>query len=230
MVNAILKSVWKVINMENNYQLSRIHNYVNGLMSKEDMYVLEREALEDPFLQDAIDGYRMQNGVDTKQLSILQQRLATRVQEQIGNRNQRFYSWQRLAIGMTAGVMFITVCTLILLRYLPNHQTVDMKEVVITDVAYEYTVTPFNVDGNVSPVGGWESFYKLLYTQYSNNQNYNGSLHITFDVDADKKANNIQIKGLKFDYDEELVDIIRNKIKWQGTKGDFALEMSQIGL
>ncbi len=52
--------------MENNYQLSRIHNYIHGLMTKEDMFQLEREALEDPFLQDAIDGYRLQNGVDAR--------------------------------------------------------------------------------------------------------------------------------------------------------------------
>lgn len=46
--------------MENNYQLSRIQNYISGLMNKEEMFQLEKEALEDPFLQDAIEGYRMQ--------------------------------------------------------------------------------------------------------------------------------------------------------------------------
>ncbi len=55
--------------MENNYQLTRIHNYVMGLMSKEEMYDMEREALNDPFLQDAIDGYKLQQGVDSPRRS-----------------------------------------------------------------------------------------------------------------------------------------------------------------
>lgn len=230
MVNVILKSVWKVRKMENNYQLSRIHNYVKGLMSKEDMYNLEREALEDPFLQDAIDGYKMQNGVDVRQLSLLQQRLASRVEEHASMRNKRFYSWQRLAIGMAAGVMFITVCTLLLLRYMPHHKKVDLKEVLISDALYEYEVKPFVDQSDVLPVGGWPRFYEILNTKYSNHQNYKGPLEISFDVDASNKANNIKISGLDFEEDDELIDIIKNKVSWSGEKAYFLMEVTKISL
>lgn len=230
MESVILRSVWKVRKMENNYQLSRIHNYVNGLMSKEDMHALEREALEDPFLQDAIDGYKLQNGVDIKQVSLLQQRLAARVQEQVSGRNKRFYNWQRLAIGMTAGVMFVTVCTLLLMRYLPKENTVDMKELVIKDVIYEYSISPLNNESDAVPVGGWETFYEVLNTKYSNSQNYEGTIHVRFEIDANQKAKNIKTSGFPAGMDEELEDIIRNKVKWKGNRGSFVLEMYKISL
>ena len=98
--------------MENNYQLSRIHNYIHGLMSKEEMFQLEREALDDPFLQDAIDGYRLQNGVDARQLSLLQQRLSRRVEDTVATRHAQYFTWQRLTIGATAAVLFVTLLAL----------------------------------------------------------------------------------------------------------------------
>src|SRR5690606_32814493 len=147
MESEILKFAWRIRKMENNYQLSRIHNYVHGLMSRDEMHALEREALDDPFLQDAIDGYRLQNGVDAKQLSILQQRLATRVQEQANDKNRRFYSWQRVAVGMAAGVMFMVVCTLLLMKYFPQNRNATLTEVEIMPVK-EYNVKIYPSEQN----------------------------------------------------------------------------------
>lgn len=228
MESVTLKSVWRIRKMENNYQLSRIHNYVNGLMSKEDMYALEREALDDPFLQDAIDGYKLQNGVDIKQLSLLQQRLALRVSKQEESRNKRFYSWQRLAIGMAAGVMFITVCSLLLIRYIPKMKPVETKEVVISDVAYEFDAIPLKSAPIALLDGHWQALNQLLNSNYSNSQNFIGTLNIRFDINKDKEAYNIHISGDGFERDEELEDIIRNKIKWNGEKANFLLDVRKI--
>lgn len=214
--------------MENNYQLSRIHNYVNGLMSKDDMYALEREALEDPFLQDAIDGYKMQNGVDTKQLSLLQQRLATRLQTHEQGKNRRFYSWQRLAIGMAAAVMFVTVCTLVLMRYLPKQKAADLKEVVLSEFVYDYHITPNHASNNAVPIGGWDILQEKLVGNYSNGQSFDGQVSISFKVDANQKATDIVIVGYGFEKDEELEDIIRNKVKWEGSQGDFILNIRKV--
>lgn len=216
--------------MENNYQLSRIHNYVNGAMSAEDMYALECEALADPFLQDAIDGYKLQNGVNVRQLSLLQQRLATRVEAQTKSRNKYFYSWQRLAIGMTAGVMFITVCSLLILRYLPRAKDNSIKEIMISDAIYDYSVSPFFNVNDVLPVGGWDSLYEALNLSYSNPLNYVGRLHVEFEIDPDKKIINLQISDRDFQADDELMSIIRHKIKWEGNKASFYLDIHKISL
>lgn len=213
--------------MDNNYQLSRIHNYINGLMSREDMYAFEHEALDDPLLQDAIDGYKLQHGVDVKQISLLQQRLATRVEVQGGERNKRFYSWQRLTIGMAAAVMFITVCSLLLIRYIPTPKSAYTSEILIADTGFEYSAN--STQSFAIPVGDWEALYTVLNTSYSNSQNYNGSLHVSFDIDKAGRAYNILISGVGFEDDEELQSVLRNKLKWSGTKGDFVLNIKKIG-
>lgn len=215
--------------MENNYQLSRIHNYVNGLMSKDEMHALEDEALNDPFLQDAIDGYKLQQGVDVRQLSLLQQRLATRIEDQSTHRNKRFYSWQRLAIGMAAGVMFIIACSLILLRYIPRQQILDMKEVVMKDAVYEYEI--ITKEGySVLPVGGWDVLYEILNKKYSNSGNYSGELTVRFNVDENKRATDIMISGDGFESDEELIEVIRKDVKWDGEQAYFILVIKKIDL
>ena len=214
--------------MENNYQLSRIHNYIHGLMSRDEMHELEREALDDPFLQDAIDGYKLQQGVDAKQLSILQQRLATRVQEQDAAKNKRFYSWQRLAIGMAAGVMFMIVCTLLLIKYLPQNRYAALKEVVISESTFDYLVIPNNIINDVSPVGGWEKFYDQLLSDYPISEESQVLLRVTFKVDDSHKAYDISIEGDVLAKYDELKSIIRNKISWEGSHADFSLQINKI--
>lgn len=216
--------------MENNYQLSRIHNYVSGLMSKEDMYSLEREALEDPFLQDAIDGYKLQNGVDINQLSLLQKRLSNRLHNYSDRRDIRFYNWQRLAIGLTAGVMFITVCTLLVIRYFPKQSVSTFREVIVSESVYDYSVVPFRSENDVIPTGGWGELYKILHSGYGNNQSYKGTLDIRFEIDSNKNMSNIRVSGEGYEYDEELVDLLRNKIQWNGSKAHFVLEIKALNL
>lgn len=228
MESGILKFVWRIKKMENNYQLSRIHNYVHGLMGSEEMHALEREALDDPFLQDAIDGYRLQNGVDAKQLSLLQQRLATRLATNVTERNKRFYSWQRLAIGMTAGVMFIIVCTLLLMKYLPQGSTLDMKEVVVSESTYDYQVIPNTTTNDVIPIGGWKKLYDQLLSSYSNSDEVEGGLQINFKVDNNQRAYNIVVEGKGNAQYEELKDILRNNIKWEGSQADFVMQIGKI--
>lgn len=201
--------------MENNYQLSRIHNYINGLMSKEEMYTLEREALEDPFLQDAIDGYRMQDGVNARQLSLLQQRLATRIEEQAVGRDRRFNSWQRLAVGMAAAVMFVTVCTLLLIRYLPNSDQNTLKEVhIMPDQVFSLTVNA--IEGE--PQKGWDTFESFM------NENYVGKYHQEQIVEISFAVKNGNPENLKIDGD--ITENLRQELKetllrYKGWEGDF---------
>jgi hypothetical protein len=215
--------------MENNYQLSRIHNYVHGLMNRDEMYALEREALDDPFLQDAIDGYKLQQGVDAKQLSILQQRLATRVEEQATDKNRRFYSWQRLAIGMAAGVMFMVVCTLLLMKYLPQQKTSALTEVeLMDDITWEYSIQQL-YGNNAEPVEGWSDFetYLLQYLSVENKSESNSK--ITFFVRYGK-VSDLTISNMEAENKKLLEDIIQNKFTWKGETAKFDLLYKKINI
>jgi len=214
--------------MENNYQLSRIHNYVHGLMSRDEMHVIEREALDDPFLQDAIDGYKLQQGVDAKQLSILQQRLATRVQEQATAKNRRFYSWQRLAIGMAAGVMFMIVCTLLLMKYLPSQKTATLTEVEIMPVK-EYNVKIEPSERNKGfPENGWNDVEKKISKAIENLNISDGREIISLEFDSDGKViGGVSEHSSLLDLDSSLIYEILKSVKWKGESTLFTLEIKR---
>ncbi|SRR5690606_36525158 len=216
--------------MENNYQLSRIHNYVNGLMSREEMYELEKEALSDPFLQDAIDGYALQDGVDAGQLSLLQKRLAARVETQSLAKNRRFYSWQRLAVGMAAAVMFVTVCTLLLLRYLPQ-RTAGLTEVEIMQ-EHTYSVSLQSYQEGAEPIEGWPAYEDYLNKNFQGDHYEEGVLHIAFKIDENGKPFEVheETNGrghLSFD---ELRKIIENGPKWKGGQARIAVDVHKMKL
>lgn len=206
--------------MDNNYQLSRIHNYVQGLMSRDEMHTLEREALEDPFLQDAIDGYKLQQGVDAKSLSLLQQRLERRIAEHAQRKNQFYFSWQRLAIGMAAAVMFISVCTLLLIRHLPNNKLDrSVTEVELMDDVLTQTIVHAMPNGDAQPIGGWEAFSTFVSGHYSG-INAEKQLEVLFKVGQDGVPFDIQPKVDRAEpIHEEVVRILQSGPKWQGKEG-----------
>lgn len=202
--------------MENNYQLCRIHNYIHGLMTKEEMYVLEREALDDPFLQDAIDGYRLRDGVDVKQLSLLQQRLSRRVEAQTVDRNKRFYSWQRLTIGLAAGVLFIVACSLVFFKFITNIPQKN-TEVILMETQLRVKTEPAT-QNSASPVVGWDQFSEELNSELRDFRS-NESLVLQFSVD-NGLAKDIVVKGASSQKTATLIhDFVQDKVKWTGKTG-----------
>src|SRR3546814_17167660 len=109
--------------MNTSYHIVRIQRYLNGELNRDEMYELEREALDDPLLQDAIDGYRLQKNVSHRQLSLLQQRLADSIAGQAKARNAFFFGWQGLGVEATECVVMVLVLVLLWMR----HQTAQQR-------------------------------------------------------------------------------------------------------
>ncbi len=211
--------------MESNYQLSRIHNYVMGLMSKEEMHDMEREALNDPFLQDAIDGYRLQNGVDTNKLSLLQQRLAAKLQQKEQEKKQRFYSWQRLTVALAAAVLFLVACSLILFNYL-NLRITDKNTEVILMEEHMRVKTDVNSHNIANPIGGWEQFNEELNSELRD-VNLHGTINLTFSI-KDGIAEDIQVLHSTDDKLSSLVSqFIEQKVRWQGDSLEITIEVGK---
>lgn len=204
--------------MENNYQLSRIHNYIHGLMSKEEMFQLEKEALEDPFLQDAIDGYRLQNGVDARQLSLLQQRLSRRVENTIATRHAQYYTWQRLAIGAAAGVMFVVLLALLYFRHF--HGEAERKtEVNLSEPENAVAIEPLLDGGDATPLGGWKAFEQYLNEQVKNDTQ-GGEVTVYFIISKEGLPTEIHAEGTPLQsLVDEAVRLLQSGAKWQGSKG-----------
>ena len=214
--------------MENNYQLSRIHNYVMGLMSKEEMYEMEREALEDPFLQDAIDGYRKQQGVDAQRLSLLQQRLAKKLEAKAADKKRRFYSWHRLTIGLAAGVLFMVVCSLVLFRYLNRvgSDTTETEVILMEEELRVSTNVGKGVDGravDAVPEHGWREFNEELNSELRGLEE-KGSLRLRFEVEGGRAVKVEVLSSDNKNLDKVVIGFL-DKVTWKGKNGEIIIEV-----
>lgn len=93
-----------------------IQQYLDGKLEKGAMHELEKQALEDPFLADALEGYSLSNEPATKQLSLLQTQLQKRIAQQQENKNILSFSWQRLSIAAAACLLFVSATMLLWLK------------------------------------------------------------------------------------------------------------------
>lgn len=204
--------------MENNYQLSRIHNYISGLMNKEEMFQIEKEALEDPFLQDAIEGYRLQKGVDVRQLSLLQQRFNRRVEQTISTRNAQFYTWQRLAIGSAAAVIFVVLIAFIYFKNFNSNKS-RTTDVVLSSPENTIAIEPILTGGDASPIEGWNAFEQYLQNNIQL-QHTGGKAILNFEVDKNGKLIHVNFEEVPNEVlKEEILRLIDKGPKWQGEKG-----------
>jgi len=92
------------------YSATDIEKYHQGLLSPAEMHALEKAALDDPFLADALDGYLDAGPSLQADLEDLKKRLATRTEEKtkiipLGGSGRSPLRWMRAAvlIGVLAG-------------------------------------------------------------------------------------------------------------------------------
>lgn len=190
------------------------------MMSQEEMHALEREALDDPFLQDAIDGYRLQQGVDSTPLSALQKRLANRVQERASERNATFFSGQRLAIGGVAAVLFVVAISLLFFRHL-THEKTRSTEIILMEHDFRLVLEPA-AESDVTPLGGWASFKEELNSELKDFKDPQ-TLNIQFDV-VNGAASGVVVEGASLPAVKQAVaQFLREKSRWKGQKAIFTL-------
>lgn len=139
--------------MNHSYDILYIQQYLEGKLSPEQMYELERAALNDEFLQDAIDGYRSAASVDHKQLSLLQKRFAARIETHLENKNTNYFTWQRLTIASLAGLLFIVVAVLFWMMQNPDRSTQADTQASVLSIQEKVVVRA--TEGNLIPKIGW---------------------------------------------------------------------------
>jgi len=84
-----------------------IRAYLDGKLDHEEMHRLEKQALSDPFLWEALEGYS-QTSDPGAELSILQRQLHERIVHLQENKKVFDFTWQRLSVAASASVLFIT--------------------------------------------------------------------------------------------------------------------------
>lgn len=92
-----------------------LEDYLDGKLDAKAMHFVERQALEDPFVAEALEGLK-QSPKRKQSLSILQKQLYDRISEQPIKRKMWGITTHRLSIAATATVAFIAVSILFFMR------------------------------------------------------------------------------------------------------------------
>ena len=209
--------------MNRSYPIVRIQRYLNGELSRDEMYELEREALSDPLLEDAIDGYRLQEHVSHRQLSLLQQRLADRIEGQARERNAFFFGWQRLGVAATACVLMVLVLVLLWMRNQPVQQAGE-KEVHVEltppgNGTLVRAVAAADAGTDADPIGGWEQLNTYLGAQLTEHTPA-GKVTLIFDINAQGRPTHIQVDGATdLNLQAELKRLLEHGPRWTGSRG-----------
>lgn len=121
------------------YTAADIARYHDGEMSAREMYALERAALEDPFLADALEGLATRSGAGfTKEMGMLKDRLARKI---AGKKKRLAFPVYRLGI---AAAVFLLAGSLSVIYFINQGEDgsrqilVQEKRAVTQDTSDEY--------------------------------------------------------------------------------------------
>lgn len=96
----------------NKQRYNLIQQYLDGSLDPGRMHELEKEALEDPFLAEALEGYAEFDGSLQPHLSLLQRQLEVRIAVNAEKKNMFFFTWQRISVAAAASLLFISASIL----------------------------------------------------------------------------------------------------------------------
>lgn len=123
--------------------------YLDGKLDAKTMNRVEREALEDPFVAEALAGLSESPKRSLQSMSLLQKQLHERIAEHQSVKKTSVITWQRLSIAATAAVMFIAVSIIFWMREI-NHQ----KELARRSNKVDVTIAPKTPATDESSVPG----------------------------------------------------------------------------
>ena len=176
------------------------------------MHELEKKALDDPFLGDALEGYSY-TSQPRQNLSILQHQLEERIARQQENKNRFMFSWQRLSVAVAAAVIFVLAGVLFWMKMTLSTKP-DTKEKWVETVL---TPDKNTVTAAPAPSGGWNAYERYLNTntKLPGGEHISGKVILSFTINTDGSLSNIQvIKGINPDYNAEAIRLLKEGPKW----------------
>jgi len=93
-----------------------LEDYLDGKLDNDAMHRIEKQALEDPFVAQALAGLSESPRRVSQSVSILQKQLYERIAEQEAVKKDSVFTWQRLSVAAAAAVMFTSVSIFFFMR------------------------------------------------------------------------------------------------------------------
>ena len=193
-----------------------LEDYLDGKLDSKAMYQIERQALEDPFVAQALAGLSESPRRASQSVSLLQKQLYERIAEQQVQKKRTVYTWQRLSVAAAAAVMFITVSIIFVMRVRQNREQLEKGQAKVVEVNLAPVVTP--ASNITEPLGGWAALDKYMRSEnrLANTGKPVRAVEVSFMID--KAGNPITIKvtkGAAKELDQEAIRLIKDGPRWQ---------------
>jgi hypothetical protein len=188
-----------------------LEDYLDGKLDAKMMYRVEREALEDPFVAQALAGLSQSPRRSRQSVSLLQKQLENRIAGQQEDKKKSVITWQRLSIGATAALIFVLGSIMFWMKY-NNSQKLKTPAVV------EVNLDPAHTLDAVEPKIGWPAFFTYLKenNRLNTSRKIGKSVALSFSIGKDGKPTQIKVdKGLGKVYDEEAIRLIKAGPVWE---------------
>lgn len=168
-----------------------IDRYLRGDLDKKQMHELEREALEDPFLAEALEGYASAKKSQNAQLSILQKQLEERIAVKQEEKNRFHFTWQRISIAAAAGLLFIAASILYWMKgnqaFRPSVKEVEVNLPSKDGLGKEYrSVRSLSSQVSPEPQEGWARYNEYLAKSQRELEKTRGDSPITIRFSVDE--------------------------------------------
>jgi len=207
-----------------------IQQYLEGKLDPEMMHQLEKQALDDQFLWDALEGYTYTSdpGAD---LSILQRQLHERIVHLQENKKVFDLTWQRLSIAAAAAVLFISAGILFWMNsnqavQEPDSSSKQVNVSLMDSDTIVATVKPTETTDQefvVQPVTGWDNYRKYLEENIRRPENEPkliGSVYLSFEINSEGRPINFNVLNpLSDSYNAEAIRLVREGPDWKSIAG-----------
>jgi TonB family protein len=190
-----------------------LEDYLDGKLNAKMMNKVERVALEDPFVAQALAGLSQSPKRSIQSLSLLQKQLDSRIAQQQETKTKSVVTWQRLSIAAAAAVIFVAVSIMFWMRENNTYnQSAKQSKTV------EVNLDPAHTLDDAKPVSGWASFF--TYLRKNNRLIAQGkvgqAVELSFTVDGQGKPQNIQVlKSPGKKYTDESVRLLQEGPAWR---------------
>jgi hypothetical protein len=195
-----------------------LEDYLNGKLAPQDMYQVERQAMEDPFVAEALAGLSAApDGLHS--MSLLQKQLRARVAQQKIHKKESVVTWQRLSVAAAAAVLFISVGIVFWMKNnVSRNELAKQKASAVTEATYVTTA---------QPVGGYPAYQKYIE---ENNRlkgaKVNAQVSLTFMV-VDGKATGIEVlRSPGQAYSDEAIRLVKEGPNWELTTNSNKVSLS----
>jgi hypothetical protein len=121
-----------------------LEDYLDGKLDSKAMHRIEKQALEDPFVAQALAGLSESPKRAAQNVSLLQKQLYERIGQQQVVKKESVYTWQRLSIAAAAAVMFISVSIIFFMR--EQERRTDLAKIKNRPKNIEVSIAPAAID------------------------------------------------------------------------------------